>query len=125
MVLKGKFKMMQVYNALIEDSNKVNWYHMMQHNIARPRANVIMWLVSQDRLPTKTRLKRFGLLQLTNCELCDEDEETMTHLMFNCKGTISIWSKILNWLDINDNISTGSKGKPMGKTGKWDYLKPL
>lgn len=90
MVLNRKFKTMQVYNALIEDNNKVDWYHMMHHNIARPRVKVIMWLVFQDRLPTKSILKRLDLLQHTNCELCEEDEETMAHLMFNCKGTANI-----------------------------------
>lgn len=66
MVAQGNFQMMKVYNALIEESNRVDWYHMMNHNIARPREKVITWPVCQDRLPTKTRLNRFGMLQHTN-----------------------------------------------------------
>lgn len=76
--------MMKVYNALIEDNNKVDQYHMMNHNIVRPRAKVIMWLVCQDELPTKNRLKRFGMMQHTKCDVCEEDEENMDHLMFKC-----------------------------------------
>lgn len=126
MVLKRKFQMMRVYNTLIKDNNKIEWSHMMHHHIARPRAKVIMWLTFQDRLLTKTRLNRLGLLQHTNCELCDEHEETMAHLMFNCKGTTNIWPAILNWLDIKDSAIIDLnwiKRKTNGKRWKMGLLK--
>lgn len=68
MVAQGKFQMMKVYNALTKESNGMDWYHIMNHNIAKPRAKVIMWLVCQERLPIKNRLNRVGMLQHTNCE---------------------------------------------------------
>ncbi|XP_058726531.1 uncharacterized protein LOC131597889 [Vicia villosa] len=126
MSTQRKFSMMQVYEVLIEDRNRVDWYHMMTHNFARPRAKVIMWLVCQDRLPTKTSLKHFGLLQHTNCEFCNEEEEDLEHLMFNCKETTSIWQMILSWPEIKENRKIDLnwiKRKTKGKGWKMGPLK--
>ncbi|XP_058725886.1 uncharacterized protein LOC131597192 [Vicia villosa] len=94
-----KFSMMKVYNLLIEDDNRVDWYHMMAHNFARPRAKVILWLN-------------------TICDMCKEDDEDLDHLMFKCKGTFTIWQEILKWLDMKMDhnidmawIKRKSKGK--------------
>ncbi|XP_058740819.1 uncharacterized protein LOC131613141 [Vicia villosa] len=101
-----KFSMMKVYNLLIKDKNRVDWYHMMAHNFASPRAKVVLWLVCQNRLLTKVRMKNMGMLQNTICEMCKEEDEDLDHLMFKCKGTSTIWQEILKWLDvkIDNNI---------------------
>ncbi|XP_058732862.1 uncharacterized protein LOC131604442 [Vicia villosa] len=97
--------MMKVYNALMEEATRVDWYHLMSHNIARPRAKVILWLAIQNRLPTKQRLHKIDILQQQTCELCEEKYECIDHLMFNCPHTVGIWHSIMNWMDIRDTRS--------------------
>ncbi|XP_058782915.1 uncharacterized protein LOC131657547 [Vicia villosa] len=95
-----QFSMMKIYNILIEDNVRVEWYHMMTHNFARPRAKVILWLICQNRLFTKTRMAKMGMLQNTLCDLCKEDNEDLDHLLFKCKSTFVIWQGIFKWMDM-------------------------
>ncbi|XP_058748812.1 uncharacterized protein LOC131621788 [Vicia villosa] len=98
-----KFAMMQTYELLIDDNNRIDWYYMIAHNFARPRAKVFMWLICQNRLATKVRMKNMGLLQHTTCQLCNKDEEDLDHLMFKCPATAHIWMDMKRWLNIDQN----------------------
>ncbi|XP_058755662.1 uncharacterized protein LOC131628873 [Vicia villosa] len=100
MAALGKFKMMKVYEALKQESNTVEWYQVLAHNFARPRAKTILWLACQDRLPTKTRFKKFGILQHSLCELCNKADEDRDHILFECQDSKSIWSTVLDWMKV-------------------------
>ncbi|XP_058775623.1 uncharacterized protein LOC131649900 [Vicia villosa] len=93
------------YKAIIGESNAVDWYHMLCHSIARPRAKMILWLAIQDRLPTKYKLYKLGMIQHQRCELCDGEDESLDHLLFRCPQTVRIWNDLLHWLDIKDTYS--------------------
>src|SRR3954470_17293875 len=54
-----------------------------------------------NRLATKARLKRLGLLQAEQCCLCNDATEDLNHLLIECRITSVIWKGILQWLDIN------------------------
>ncbi|XP_058726214.1 uncharacterized protein LOC131597539 [Vicia villosa] len=122
MIAQAKFQMMKVYSMLMGDDSRIDWYHLMSHNFARPRAKVIMWLAIQDRLPTKMRLHRLGLLQDTTCALCGVAEESVDHILFHCSHTVRLWDRLLEWLDkqtagtMNFNwIKRVTKGKGQNK----------
>ncbi|XP_058759686.1 uncharacterized protein LOC131633001 [Vicia villosa] len=95
-----KFQMMKIYESIMGSNSRTDWYHLMSHNIARPRAKVILWLAIQDRLATKVRLHRLGLLQDMMCSLCLAADENTTHLLFQCSHTVGIWQALLDWLGI-------------------------
>ncbi|XP_058761495.1 uncharacterized protein LOC131634890 [Vicia villosa] len=105
MINQGVFHMTKVYKAIIGEANTVDWYHMLCHSIARPRAKMILWLAIQDRLPTKYRLYKLGMIQHQRCELCDGEDESIDHLLFRCPQTVRIWNDLLQWLDIKDTYS--------------------
>ncbi|XP_058760743.1 uncharacterized protein LOC131634090 [Vicia villosa] len=100
MIAQEKFHMMKVYSMLMGDDSRIVWYHLMSHNFARPRAKVTLWLAIQDRLPTKKRLHKLGQIQDTTCALCGVAEESVDHLLFHCRHTVSLWDRLLEWLDI-------------------------
>ncbi|XP_058739152.1 uncharacterized protein LOC131611042 [Vicia villosa] len=96
----SKFSMKTVYNRLI-DGNSVCWHILLRRNIARPRARITLWMMCHGQLPTKERLYRFGMLDNKKCSLCDQVEETVDHLFFECPATKRIWNAILYWLNIH------------------------
>ncbi|XP_039049550.1 uncharacterized protein LOC120190561 [Hibiscus syriacus] len=51
-----------------------------------------------DRLPTKGRLNRMGLVNDLHCTLCGVGFETRNHLFFECPIATALWSAIF---DIN------------------------
>jgi len=51
-----------------------------------PSALTTSWRVLDDRLPTHANLERRGLILESNrCAMCGEDEETGSHVFFECR----------------------------------------
>lgn len=92
--------MKQTYQRLIAEDSGITWSHLIQHNAARPRAVVSLWLICHDRLATKARLHHLGLLNDEMCGLCNSDAGDINHLVMNCQVTKCIWRDVLHWLKI-------------------------
>ena len=45
-----------------------------------------------DKLPTRSRLYSFGILNSDSCVLCNSDSETRDHLFFACPYSAYLWS---------------------------------
>uniref|UniRef100_A0A453RTA7 Reverse transcriptase zinc-binding domain-containing protein n=1 Tax=Aegilops tauschii subsp. strangulata TaxID=200361 RepID=A0A453RTA7_AEGTS len=54
-----------------------------------------------DRCWTTDRLARRGLQHLVRCPLCDQDLETMHHLILACPFAPQIWYEVLHWLRLS------------------------
>lgn len=52
------------------------------------------------RLATKDRLAQWGLVDSLTCPLCQEEDEDIDHLFFQCSYAAGVWSKILAWQGI-------------------------
>lgn len=81
---KDKFNMNKVYIALQESNQQVDWKDLMYVNMARPRTCFILWLACQDKLATKDRFFRFGMINNIACCFCTNDE-SINHLFFECQ----------------------------------------
>ncbi|XP_058768077.1 uncharacterized protein LOC131641788 [Vicia villosa] len=69
-------------------------------NTARSRSVQLLWVACHERIPTKARLVRLGLLDNSACVFCSE-VETMEHLLFSCHATRTVWEHILKWLVVD------------------------
>ncbi|XP_058784051.1 uncharacterized protein LOC131658815 [Vicia villosa] len=99
-VQAGKYKTKHVYNELRCEKPNVPWYKIFYQNAARPRAKFILWIDLWDRLPTKSRLARFGIITYGECVFCGK-EETQEHLRFACVFTGKLWRTMLNWIGMD------------------------
>ncbi|CAI8599460.1 unnamed protein product [Vicia faba] len=79
-----------------------SWRAIFYGNMARPRAKLLLWNACHQKLPTKERLLRFGLINEAKCNWCAE-VETQHHLFFNCHVLREIWAKVLKWIDVDHN----------------------
>ncbi|XP_039683130.1 uncharacterized protein [Medicago truncatula] len=52
---------------------------------APPSVQNFLWRLAKDILPTRSRLRRKGVLNDTICPLCFEEEETPEHLFMCCR----------------------------------------
>ncbi|CAL5187192.1 unnamed protein product [Lathyrus oleraceus] len=89
-----KFETKKVYNFIKEEYPKVDWRHLLYMNFMRPRALFVIWLAFHNRLTTKERLHRFGLLDNNQCNFCLQ-METINHFFFSCPRLRSIWKEVL------------------------------
>jgi hypothetical protein len=57
-----------------------------------------MWLVAHGRCWTADRLARKGLPHPHLCLLCDQEEETLNHLLVSCVFSRDVWFQILKYV---------------------------
>ncbi|KAL8485829.1 hypothetical protein ACS0TY_027932 [Phlomoides rotata] len=72
-------------------------------SFAPRRYQAIIWKLLHNRMPTKDRLQRIGIIpasEATTCALCGEEKETAIHLFLFCSFAREVWSKIQGWLGI-------------------------
>ena len=101
MTTNRRFSAKLVYRSLTDANPKVPWYKILNFNLARPKAKFILWLLLHEKLATKERLSRFGILNDSICSLCNKEVETIEHLSFICSISCEIWTIILKWTNIH------------------------
>lgn len=62
------------------------------------KVNVFGWRLWLNKLPSKVALSRRGLqIDSMVCVFCNEQEETLDHLLTGCIGTNGLWNAIEDW----------------------------
>jgi hypothetical protein len=51
---------------------------------APPKTKFFMWLVAHKKVWTTDRLQKRGMDHLERCPLCDQDQETLDHMLIGC-----------------------------------------
>jgi hypothetical protein len=59
-----------------------------------------IWLAVKDRCWTANRLANRGLPHPARCPLCDQDEESIQHLLVSCVLARQVWTEILQRLGL-------------------------
>lgn len=90
------------YLELLGDATKMEAAELIWSRIVLPKHRVILWLAAQDRLLTKERMQRIGLVcDNTSCGLCEEDKlESSTHLFYECNWAEVAWDIVQQWIGI-------------------------
>lgn len=78
----------------------VPWRELVLNNCATPRAKFCLWLALWNRLPTKYRLNKFGMVPNTICVYCGVYDEDMDHLFFLCPIIKPVWDSFLTWYNL-------------------------
>ncbi|KAL8508390.1 hypothetical protein ACS0TY_018850 [Phlomoides rotata] len=88
--------------AETEDQQRQAAFHRLWKSYAPRRYQAIVWKLLHNRLPTKEKLQRMGIIPVSEdikCALCGEDDKTIDHLLGKCRIVHSIWAKIYEWLE--------------------------
>jgi hypothetical protein len=83
------------YGALFEGSLSFAPYERIWKSSAPPKCHFFMWLVAHDRCWTTDKLARRGLPHPDRCLLCDQEEESVQHLLLGCVFARQFWLNIL------------------------------
>lgn len=73
---------------------------------APTKVKCFSWLVARKACLAQEILKRRGFQIVSRCFLCNEAEETNSHLLLHCKITAQIWSLFLSLTNKMDNART-------------------
>jgi hypothetical protein len=63
---------------------------------APPKCKTFLWLAMQNKCWTADRLQKRGLPHPEACPFCDQEQETVKHLLTSCVFTRQFWHSILS-----------------------------
>ncbi|XP_021986263.1 uncharacterized protein LOC110882587 [Helianthus annuus] len=74
-----------------------------------PKVNLFTWRCGLSRIPVKEELLKRGVaIQNSICLRCDEQVESVEHLVCKCSSSKSIWWNILAWVKVPASVVFGS-----------------
>ncbi|XP_009766845.1 uncharacterized protein LOC107832812 [Nicotiana tabacum] len=94
----------------------MTWRKLVRNNQGLPKWIFILRLALQQRLATKERRARWGIISEQTC-LCQRENETVQHLFFGCEISGSIWQQLLKWQGIQRTKKTWLEQFGKGKSG--------
>jgi hypothetical protein len=67
-----------------------------------PKCKLFAWLTIQNRVWTADRLEKRGWQNCGRCKLCNQVQESASHMLYKCRFTICVWTIVKNWLGLHD-----------------------
>jgi hypothetical protein len=80
----GQYSASSAYNGFFTGSVAFDHYKMVWKFWAPPKCRFFLWLVAHNRCWTADRLQKRGLNHPPRCPLCDQEPETINHLLVSC-----------------------------------------
>jgi hypothetical protein len=90
------------YEGLFWRSVEFEHYDRVWKTWAPAKCRYFLWLVTQRKCWTADRLARHGLDHPEKCHLCDQEEETMDHLLSSCIFSRQFWFRFLQKVTLHD-----------------------
>ncbi|XP_074311439.1 uncharacterized protein LOC141647223 [Silene latifolia] len=79
---------------------KVDWWPLIWNRLSLPKYAFIGWLMIQERLYTKDRMLRFGVISDGLCDICRTQMEDHQHLFYSCDFSTRCWTLLREWLGV-------------------------
>ena len=91
---KGTFSIKEVYNIRIRNQieEEETWKKIWTLNLW-PKVGLFTWLLVKGRILTCENLRKRGVQGPSQCYMCFQAKETMSHLLDNCPFVAAIWDK--------------------------------
>ncbi|KAL2901530.1 hypothetical protein RDABS01_026612 [Bienertia sinuspersici] len=96
-----KFSVQKIYTGLDDQIDEVQWVDNVWNRFNIPKHKFCAWLAIQDRLPTAVRMHRWGPHIIRTCSLCEQGDESGSHLFFECPYSSDFLLKVKQWLGIS------------------------
>lgn len=92
----GIFTTKSAYERFFTGSTTFEPYKRLWRSWAPLRVKIFVWMAVLNRCWTADRLARCGLQHPERCVLCDQEEETVQHILTSCVFARQIWSSCLS-----------------------------
>eukprot|EP00253_Pinus_taeda_P003378 PITA_03378 len=102
----GQYTSKMGYDKIIEDKKPKNlksWWVSLWKLNAPPRTRLLMWNILENKVPTSSYLKKRAFSRSSRCVMCLQDEESTHHLFLTCPTIRTIWSQVIQTINLNVN----------------------
>jgi hypothetical protein len=76
-------------------------YEMIWKSWAPPKCQLFLWFAAHKRCWTSDRLVKRGLPHPDKCPMCDQDDETIDHLLVACVFARQFWYHMLRQIGLH------------------------
>ncbi|CAN6281013.1 unnamed protein product [Urochloa humidicola] len=91
----GTYSAKSAYEAMFIGATSFRPWERIWKSWAPGKCKFFMWLAAHDRCWTADRLARKGLQHPVRCPLCDQEQETIDHLLVTCVFARQTWFVVL------------------------------
>ncbi|XP_020258907.1 uncharacterized protein LOC109835341 [Asparagus officinalis] len=97
---QSKIQLSELYKILSPTNVNVSvpWADTVWESSILPKQSFILWFAIQNRLLTKDRLLKRGVIQSNQCSLCEGGSESHKHLFFDSSFSMTVWNGVMEWL---------------------------
>ncbi|XP_042968984.1 uncharacterized protein LOC122301654 [Carya illinoinensis] len=74
------------------EGNWLDWRNLWNLNVPGV-VKVFLWKALNDCLPTRSNLKKRKVFEDAYCPICGTEEETITHALWSCRGSMDVWAE--------------------------------
>ncbi|WVZ89347.1 hypothetical protein U9M48_035768 [Paspalum notatum var. saurae] len=100
----GHYSCQSAYQAFFLGGINFGPWKRVWKSWAPLRCKFFMWLALKNRCWTADRLAKRGLPHPHTCPLCDQEQETMQHLLISCVFSREVWTLVFSNLWLHDLI---------------------
>jgi hypothetical protein len=93
----GVYSAKSAYMGLLQGDIAFNPWERIWKTWAPNKCRFFLWLVAHNRCWIADRLERRNLPHPDKCPLCDQEEETIQHLLIRCVFARQFWFALLQW----------------------------
>lgn len=93
----GVYSSKSAYDRFLVGTVEFEPAHRIWKSWAPPKCKFFIWLITLSRCWTADQLARRGMDHPEQCPLCDQEEETIQHLLTSCVFTREVWFTVLSW----------------------------
>ncbi|XP_019265527.1 PREDICTED: uncharacterized protein LOC109243087 [Nicotiana attenuata] len=116
-------------NLLSGEEGSFKWIWNLQ---TPNKIKYFIWLLTHKRLPTRSFLHSIGINCVPQCHYCDNEQEDIAHIFFECPNAVHFWNDILSKSTGNSsnnhhvfNSLQCLKNVPFNNHIYWDNLIPF
>ena len=91
----GVFSSKKTWLQLRSGSPRCEWSKGIWFTQSTPKYSFLIWVALRNRLQTCDRMQMWNTAVNPVCVLCDEANETCSHLFFNCKYSKEVWKELV------------------------------
>lgn len=88
----GLFSFSSAWDSIRSSSAAFPYHNVVWFPSNSPKMACCLLKGLLDRLPTRSRLKNFSIIESDLCVLCDGGQETISHLFFECPFSKYLWT---------------------------------
>lgn len=96
----GEYTARSAYRMLHSGSTPLAGHNLIWRTWAPLKVKIFLWLALRRRHWTRDRRRRHGLDAQDNCYLCDQDPESINHIVANCSFSREVWFLVLRALGL-------------------------